>query len=496
MEVRFELITEQQYRRLKMSIGDMALYQAADRAKMTEKTARKYIRAGKGPGEVQIKHSWATRENPYEEIWPEIKKMLEINGGLDGTTIFNWLNEKYKGRFQEGQLRSLQRLVKKWRATEGPSKEIMFPQEHKAGILSESDFTDMNELEVKINGELFKHKLYHFVLTYSNWETANICFSESFETLSEGFQMAIWELGRVPAEHQTDQMSSAVQKVDNRKEFTQRYQHLLDHYGIKGKKIQAGEAHENGDVEQANYRLKKAIRQAMLLRGSTNFSSRLEYEEIIKRIIKQLNLTRQTKFKEELRIMNPLPLSKIDSAKYYKLTVRPSSTINIDRNVYSVDSRLIGEKIEIKVTSNKLEIWYGQKKVSEIEREKGRYNEHINYRHIIDSLVRKPGAFENYKYKEALFPTSRFRFAYDWLCKYKAGSSSKEYLKILYLAAKTNESKVDSAISWLFTQDMPIDYEFVEDLVKNADDLPVIQKIKVDEVKLETYDQLLTEVLA
>jgi hypothetical protein len=162
--------------------------------------------------------------------------------------------------------------VKVWRATEGPAKEVFFAQRHHPGRLSASDFVRMTDLEVTIQGQSFPHWLYHFMLTYSNWETGTVCFSESFESLCEGFQNALWELGKVPHRHRTDRMSTAVNNVSDPAEFTDRYEALLRYYGVVGEKIQAGEAHENGDVEQRHYRFKRAVQQELMLRGSRDFS--------------------------------------------------------------------------------------------------------------------------------------------------------------------------------------------------------------------------------
>jgi hypothetical protein len=156
------------------------------------------------------------------------------------------------GRFQEGQLRTLQRRIKNWRALEGPPREVFFAQEHYPGELCQSDFTHCRELGITINGQAFPHLIYHFVLSYSNWETGTICYSETFESLSEGLQNALWELGGVPNEHRTDRMRAAVNNLIDTREFTRAYEGLLRHYGLTGQKIQAGEAHENGDVRSCD----------------------------------------------------------------------------------------------------------------------------------------------------------------------------------------------------------------------------------------------------
>lgn len=171
---------------------------AAAKAGMDEKTARKYLNSGQLPSQSTKDHTWRTREDPFEEQWEGIKELLALNPGLEAKTIFEALQREKPGQYSDGQLRTLQRHIKRWRATEGPPKEVFFPQQHYAGDLSASDFTNMNSLAVTIQGQRFKHLVYHFVLTYSNWESGSICFSESYESLSEGLQQALWELGGVP----------------------------------------------------------------------------------------------------------------------------------------------------------------------------------------------------------------------------------------------------------------------------------------------------------
>jgi hypothetical protein len=69
---------------------------------------------------------------------------LELNPGLEAKTLFDHLQRLYRGKFSDGQLRSFQRGVRRWRALEGPPKEVFFAQEHRPGYLSQSDFTYMH----------------------------------------------------------------------------------------------------------------------------------------------------------------------------------------------------------------------------------------------------------------------------------------------------------------------------------------------------------------
>jgi hypothetical protein len=179
------MVTDQQVRRLfKLIQSEKNFGIAAMKAGMDEKTARKYRENGKLPSELKQEHTWRTRRDPFEGVWNGIKGMLTTNPGLEAKTVFEDLQRRCPGRFADGQLRTLQRKIKRWRATEGPPKEIFFAQIHKPGELCQSDFTHMKKLGITIDGAPFDHLIYHFVLTYSNWETGTVCFSESFESLS------------------------------------------------------------------------------------------------------------------------------------------------------------------------------------------------------------------------------------------------------------------------------------------------------------------------
>jgi hypothetical protein len=460
---------------------------------MSENTARKYLRLGKLPSQCKQFRPWRTREDPFEEVWDELKFKLEVNPGFEAKTLFEWLQREYLGRFSDGQLRTLQRRIKQWRALEGPAKEVYFDQQHSPGQLCESDFTHMTRLGITIDGIPFNHLIYHFVLTYSNWETGTVCFSESFESLSSGLQNALWELGGVPEIHRTDKLSSAVQKLDKpgADEFTRRYRALLRHYGLQGQRIQTGKAHENGDVEQRHHRLKRAVDQALLLRDSRDFASRKAYELFLAKLFSQLNAGRRIRFEEELKVLRCLPAKRLDDYTPFKVRVGPSSTIRIKKNVYSVHSRLINEQVNVRLYADHLQVWYAQRQIEKIARLRGEGNHYIQYRHIIDWLVRKPGAFENYRYREDLFPSSRFKMAYDDLKSRYGRRADKEYLQILYLAAKETESGVDDAIRWLMDQNQSISFDAVETIVITNQRIPQATDVVMEVVDLSLYDSLL-----
>jgi hypothetical protein len=251
--------------------------------------------------------------------------------------------------------------------------------------------------------------MYHFVLTYSNWETGTICHAESFASLSEGLQKALCELGGVPVFHRTDRMTAAVNNLTEAALFQKSYQALLRYYGMDGQRIKTGQPNENGDIEQRHHRFKRALNQALLLRGSRDFGTQEEYRDFLGKLFEQRNSSRKQKLAEELDVLRPLPDRRYEGAKRVRVRVNTGSLIAVERNNYSVRSRLIGEIVEARVYSGHVEVWYGGQKVEQMPRLPGRSRYRIDYRHIIEWLVRKPGAFANYRYREQLFgPMPRY----------------------------------------------------------------------------------------
>lgn len=460
------MLLDRQVRRLwKELAAGTSLARAARRGGMDEKTARKYRDLQRLPSETARPRTHRTRLDPFADVWDELRELLEVNPGLQAKTLFEHLQRKHPGRFQDGQLRSLQRAVKRWRATAGPTRETFFEQVHRPGDLCASDYTHMTALRVTIAGQLFEHLVYHFVLTYSNWESVTICFSESLESLSDGLQNALWELGGTPTRHRSDRLSAAVNNLSDGKEFTRRYEALLGHYGLAMEKINARQAHENGDVESSHRHFKQAVEQALMLRGSHEFASREAYAEFLRELVTRRNAGRTKRLAEELPTLSALPSQRREACRRIRVRVTRGSMIRLQNNTYSVHSRLIGELVEARIYAEHVEIWLGDRFVEQLPRLRGRSKCCVNYRHVIDQLVRKPGAFLNYRYRDSLFPTSRFRIAFDILTATSPSRSVKEYLRILELAAKDSETRVDDALRSLLDADAAITAAAVEAFV-------------------------------
>ena len=489
------MVSDRQVARLwRLVRTELTLEVAAAKVGLDSKTARKYLRDRRLPSEMKQKHEWRTRLDPFAEVWEELRERLEIEPGLQAKTLFEHLRQRQPGQFSDGQLRTLQRRIKQWRATEGPAKEVFFAQQHRPGELCQSDFTHCRELGITIAGEAFPHLIYHFVLSYSNWETGSVCYSESFESLSEGLQKALWELGGAPREHRSDRMSAAVNNLTDRKEFTQAYEALLQHYGLAGQKIQAGRANENGDVEQRHYRFKQAVAQALMMRGSRDFASVADYEEYLRKLFARLNAGRRARLVEEMQMLRSLPERRLDTTRRMKVRVSPGSLIQVHRNSYSVHSRLIGELVEVSLKADTVEVWYGERKMEELPRLRGRGKHRVDYRHIIDWLVRKPGAFENYRYREELFPTSWFRMSYDALREqWGPRRGAKEYVQILAMAARRGESKVEESLRVLLRENPErMSAAVVVAMLDDGAPRAPITAVEVEPVSLAMFDELLT----
>jgi hypothetical protein len=289
-------------------------------------------------------------------------------------------------------------------------------------------------------------------------------------------------------------MSTAIKNTRDPEEFTGRYRALLRHYGMEGAKTHAASPHENGDIEGRHHRFKRAVDQALMLRGSRDFDSRAGYEGFLRGVLGELNRPRKERFQEEIRSLGPLPASGLASCKRYRVRVRPSSTIVVDRNVYSVAGRLIGEMVEVRLYAERLELWYAQRRVETMARLRGRGKHRVDYRHIIDWLVRKPGAFENYLYRDDLFPTSRFRMAYDWLRRHRPRGAVREYIAILELAARDSEAAVDGALRSLIAHRRQMCLRAVKEELGSQSGGEDVSDVVIDPVDLRLYDALLAEV--
>jgi hypothetical protein len=210
-------------------------------------------------------------------------------------------------------------------------------------------------------------------------------------------------------------------------------------------------------------------------------------------VLNKRNQRRQQHLQEELAVMKPLTASPLWPYQEVRVKVNRGSLIRVQHNVYSVPTHLIGQEVSVRILEWHLEVYYRQIQVEWMPRLVGQNKQQIHYRHLIDSLLRKPGGFREYRYREALFPGVVFRQAWDQLNQwYAPRKADLIYLRVLRLAARTLESDVADILNLLLDGQQRWDETDVQRLLQ-PHLLPVPQ-LSRPQINLAHYDRLLQEV--
>ena len=472
---------------------------AAATAGMSLRTAREWD-TGPVPSVTKQPRDWRTRLDPFAAVWPtEIEPLLhrDRKGVLEAKLVLAELCTRYPEQFHAGQVRTLQRRFRDWRAVHGPEPEIFFEQVAVPGREAAIDFTHATELAVTIAGEPLPHLLFEFVLRYSGWTWVAVAFGETFEALVAGVQGALWALGGVPAVLRSDNLSAATHELKRSggRDLTARFRAVLDHYGLHSSRITPGQAHENGVAEQAHRRLKSLLAQALLIRGHADFADLAAYEQFVTEVVDVWrNRAVDERVADERAHLHPLPSSPIPSYTTYAPKVRRWSTIRVAHRTYSVPARLMGHTVDVRVYADRLEVRYRGQVVQTMPRLRKEDDHRIDYRHVIGWLVRKPGAFARYRYREDLFPCVTFRRAYDRLQATHGERADVEYLRILQLAATAGEQRVLDVVTTLLHA--PGRFEYVAVQVGVAPPVVAIPTLHIPLPDLRVYDTLLTGAVA
>jgi hypothetical protein len=447
------MITNKQYRRLMSEYEKTGkIIVSAMKADVHPQTARKYIGAAKAPDELQKPHTWRTRPDPLEKVWPEVTAMLRDAPELEAKTLFEHFLAGADSGLEESHLRTFFRRVRRWRALHGPEREVFFAQEHTPGQLLQLDWTHARELNVTINGELLDHLFCHVVLPYSDWQWATRCISESFLSLVSGLQAALKELGGATEYLGTDNSSAATHELEQipgrSRGYNAEYLELCTHYDLTPVTINVGCPHEHGDVESQNRHLKRRLEQHLILRGSRDFDSLEAYDRFVEGILRSANAKRQKRFSEEQACLRPLPAGTLAEYREYEPVVSSQSLIRVKKHAYSVPSRLIGHTLRVELYEARLRVYLGREFLFDLPRLRGDRGALVDFRHVIGPLLRKPGAFINYRHREALYPSAVFRAGYDRLvADHGERSGVVEYLQVLKLAAETSVERVEPLLT-------------------------------------------------
>lgn len=422
---------------------------SALKAGVDRKTARKYLNNSQSPKEQRQPHNWRTRPDPLEAIWPQAEAILAKAPELEAKALFEFLLQSPESVLKEGHLRTFQRRVQQWRATQGPDQEVMFNQRRQPGDLLEVDWTHPGDLDVCVQGEPLEHVLCHGVLAYSNWQWALRCQSESFLSLVGTLQACFGKLGRVPKYVSTDNSSAATHEIESgKRSYNSEYLDVCMHYDFEPVTINVGCPHEHGDVESANRHLKRRIDQHLLLRGSRDFESTAAYDQFVARVLEAANRRREVQLAKELAVMRPAPTTRLAEYRELRARVSSNSTIRVRNVSYSVPSRLIGQHLRVEQYEAELKIYLGRELLLTLPpKPRGEGGAVINFRHVLGSLLRKPGAFANYQHREQMYPNPIYRSAYDQLVSQHGERGGViEYLLVLKLAAERGVEAVEEGL--------------------------------------------------
>ena len=441
-------ITDHQVHKYKEHRNKLSQVASAAKAGISERSARRIEVAQRLPSQ-RPQRSWRTREDPLSAVWDsELIPLLQTDARLNAVTLLEELQRRYPGQWDSGVLRTLQRRIRMWRAQFGAEREVYFAQEHPPGRQGISDFTVADDLNVEIAGVMFTHRLYQFALAYSGWRHVTVIDSgESFMALSTGLQAALWALGGVPEEHRTDSLSAAFNNLAEQEALTQRYAELCRHYGLRATRCNPGRSNENGSIESRNNSLKRALEQALRLRGSRRFDARADYEAFVDTIVQRMN-TRTARFLViERNMLKPLPVRR--TAEFEEIPARVSkyAIFTLKGVLYSVPSQLIGHRLMVRQYVQHVECWLGGQCVLSLPRARAtegqRVGRSIDYRHLVGALKRKPGAFARWVLRDAAFPRAVYRQTWERLSAQRPEREAcKTMVGLLVLAADGHEAQL------------------------------------------------------
>jgi hypothetical protein len=382
------------------------------------------------------------RPDPLIAVWDaEIVPMMIAAPGLRPVAIFGEMLRRHP-ELGDGVRRTMERRIRGWRAIHGPDQEVIFRQIHEPGRMGLSDFTDMGDLAIRVAGVVLDHRLYHFRLVYSGFEHAHVILGgESYVALAEGLQNALWALGGTPREHRSDSLSAAFRNLDAEaaQDLTDRYAALCAHYRMVPTRNNTGVAHENGSIESSHGHLKKAVEDAVLLRGSRDFTDLAAYRRFVDEIIGRRNARNGKRIDIERATLQDLPVRRTADYEDVSITVTSSSGFILRRVFYTVPSRLIGHRLRGRLFDDRLELFLGGTRLMTLVRGRaepsGKNGHVIDYRHVIHSLRRKPMALLNLVYRDQLFPWPAYARTFDaLLAEQSPRAACKAMVEILALA--------------------------------------------------------------
>jgi hypothetical protein len=426
---------------------------AADAVGISVRSAQRIDRGELQPEGQQQRRGrhWRTRADPLAEVWQSVLvPMLEKAPQLEPQTLLLHLEQTFPGQEWFRRKRTLQRRVEQWRALHGPAQAVMFLQEHRAGVLGISDFTLLKGAPITVAGQVLEHRLFHFRLPFSGWCHVEVIHGgESFVALSEALQNALALCGGVPAEHRTDSLSACFRNRDGSYagDYTSRYRELCAHLGVIATRNNRGVAHENGAIEGPHRHWKRRLEQQLIQRGSRDFATEAEYRQLVAQVTASLNGrdSVQQKLAIELLHLQPLPVERFADYEPQVVRVRSTSTVEVRSVTYSVPSRLIGQQLTVHLRHDRLDLFLRSQFVETLPRLHPRKGERgplrrIDFRHVIESLRRKPRALLRAQLQADILPGETWRRLWrQLLAALPPDEAAKVMVDALHVAARTDD---------------------------------------------------------
>ena len=438
------------------------------------------------------------RPDPLAAIFEaEIVPMLTASPGLRAVAVFEEMVRRHP-ELDAGVRRTMERRIRAWRALHGPEQEVIFRQIHEPGRMALSDFTDMSDLGVTVAGAPLDHLLYHFRLPWSGFEHVRVILGGvSFVALAAGLQDALWLLGGSPREHRSDSLSAAFRNLDadTRIDLTRRYEALCAHYGMTPSRNNRGVAHENGAIESAHGHLRRALCDALLLRGSAAFDDLVAYRHFVDELLGRRNRRNAARIDAERAHLQALPDRRSCDYEETVVAVTSSSGFTLRKVFYSVPSRLIGHRLRVRLHDDHLDVFIGGTRLMTLPRGRApgndRHGHVVDYRHVIHALRRKPMALLNLAYRDQLFPREAYRRCFERLLD---STGERAACRIMVaLLALAHERACEAELAERLTVDLADGR--LPDLAalqaRFAPDPGRLPEVTVDAVPLALYDALL-----
>lgn len=438
------------------------------------------------------------RTDPLEDIFDrDVVPLLERAPGIRAVAVYEEMLRLHP-TLHPGVRRTLERRISSWKALYGPDREVIFRQTHEPGRLGQSDFTDMTSLGVTVARQPLDHRLFHFRLVWSGYEHGHVILGgESYVALAEGLQNALWSLGGAPANHRTDSLSAAFRNLekDARDDLTKRYDQLCEHYGMTPTRNNRGVAHENGSIESSHGHLKRAVEDALLMRGSRDFEDLGAYRRFIDEIVGRTNARNAKRIDAERAALKALPPRR--TTDYEEVPVRVTSTggFVLRRVFYSVPSRLIGFRLRARLYDDRVEVYNGGTHLLTAQRgracAKGLRDHVVDYRHVIQSLRKKPMALLGLIYRDQIFPRDAYRRMFDFMLETTSERQAcRTAVELLAMAhERCCEAEIASILDTDLEQKIIPDIAALRDLF--APDPESMPQVEVRLAPLSLYESLM-----